>query len=250
MDTWPRWSPDGTRIVWHHVAIPGAWQGTGSEIYVMNSDGSNVQRLTNNSFQDDHPCWGPNGQKIIYTSRRGGQEDVWIMNADGSNKRNLTNHPARDFAGDWRWRRPVSNHPPVADAGGPYLAEATGVIADIDPDTLNVRSKGQWVTAYLIPDPDAEATVILNGSASSDPDGDELHYKWTILDEQGHEIASASGPQPPLSLVPGTYTVELVVSDGKAEALDYSVITVEMVDLQQVDPTTISLHGPAAGPPA
>src|SRR5437588_4855484 len=40
------------------------------EIYVMNADGTNQFRLTNNSVVDDHPNWSPDGTKIAFVSQR------------------------------------------------------------------------------------------------------------------------------------------------------------------------------------
>src|SRR5947199_241856 len=51
MDSGPTWSPDGTRIAF--------WSNRDgkSEIYVMDADGSNVKRLTNNLSDDNDPVW-------------------------------------------------------------------------------------------------------------------------------------------------------------------------------------------------
>ncbi len=39
------------------------------EIYVMNSDGTNQTRLTNNNIIDDHPTFSPDGRKIAFLSQ-------------------------------------------------------------------------------------------------------------------------------------------------------------------------------------
>ena len=60
----PRWSPDGTRIVYarrvHGNQLPRA------EIWVMNADGSNPHQLTSGSF-DDGPSWSPDGSRIAFS---------------------------------------------------------------------------------------------------------------------------------------------------------------------------------------
>ena len=62
------------------------------EIYVMNADGSNRTRLTNNSRRDKYPSWSPDGTKIAFASERDGDgiPDIYVMYADGSNQTQLT----------------------------------------------------------------------------------------------------------------------------------------------------------------
>ncbi|HEY40470.1 MAG TPA: trypsin-like serine protease [Dehalococcoidia bacterium] len=91
----PAWSPDGTKIVFQ------SWEHDPSEIYVMDVDGGNLVRLTDNSDYDDYPAWSPDGTKIAFVSDRDGNNEIYVMDADGSNQRRLTNHSAWDTFPAW-----------------------------------------------------------------------------------------------------------------------------------------------------
>jgi Tol biopolymer transport system component len=103
-ELYPDFSPDGSRMCLY-LGDLGPGSGPGSGIYVMNADGSDPTRLT-----DEHAgvgCeWSPDGKKIAYSYHpdfRGGKwpDDVYVMNADGSGKVNLTSNPERDTSPTW-----------------------------------------------------------------------------------------------------------------------------------------------------
>ena len=100
----PSWSPDGKRIVFTSIRdghVDAEWGLPTSEIYVMDADGKNQRRLTNNPHDDYSPSWSPDGRRIVFTSRRDGNGEIYVMDADGSNLRNLTNHPDDDYHPAW-----------------------------------------------------------------------------------------------------------------------------------------------------
>lgn len=94
-ETSPKWSPSGSKIVF-------SWAPPGfvSQVYVMNADGSNMQRLTTGEANYD-PTWSPDGTRIMFTSDHDGNPELYVMNADGSGQTRLTDNPASDFEPDW-----------------------------------------------------------------------------------------------------------------------------------------------------
>jgi Tol biopolymer transport system component len=54
------------------------------EIYVMNADGTDQTRLTNNTVQDSDPAWSPDGSKIAFSTFGNMREAIAVMNANGT----------------------------------------------------------------------------------------------------------------------------------------------------------------------
>jgi Tol biopolymer transport system component len=78
-----------------------------SEIYIMNSDGSNQINLSNNSDEnitDYYPTFSPDRTKIAFVSDRDYYEqyfDLFIMDVDGSNPINITNDSTLNICPAW-----------------------------------------------------------------------------------------------------------------------------------------------------
>ena len=75
-DDSPRWSPDGERIAFVRVMDRSH---TSAELFIMNADGTDVQRLTNNNVLDIGPSWSPDGTKITFDSTRSGRWEVHVI---------------------------------------------------------------------------------------------------------------------------------------------------------------------------
>ncbi len=82
-------------------------------IYGMRADGSGEGRLSPEPESDDvrrtpaeaffqiEPGWSPDGEQIVFASRRDGRSHIYVMSADGSGTRQLTSGKHDDTAPDW-----------------------------------------------------------------------------------------------------------------------------------------------------
>jgi tricorn protease len=71
------------------------------DIWVVNEDGSNPLRLTDNVARDINPRFSPDGKWIAFSSQRFGNYDVFVMPADGGTARRLTFHSGNDEVVGW-----------------------------------------------------------------------------------------------------------------------------------------------------
>ncbi len=93
----PAWSSDGSKIAFTRQGP----QDTTNAIYVMNADGSGLQRISTTTSGDVDPTWSPDGSKIAFQSNVGMNAEIFVMNADGSNRIDLTNNPGVDLSPKW-----------------------------------------------------------------------------------------------------------------------------------------------------
>ena len=81
------------------------------------------------------------------------------------------------------------------------------------PNTAPVANAGPDQTVVVGP------TVTLDGSHSTDVDGDALQYQWTLVGRPSGSQAALSDPTLVLPTFvadrPGIYAVQLIVNDGK-----------------------------------
>lgn len=83
-----------------HLAFVSVRDGN-EEIYLMQGDGANVRRLTDNPARDWAPAWSDDGNWLVFNSDRDGDEELYLMQADGRNIRQLTDNDAFDCCADW-----------------------------------------------------------------------------------------------------------------------------------------------------
>lgn len=109
----PAWSPDGKKIAFVSNRDAKSTQGVqhAYDIYVMDADGSGLQRLTHDEKGSYRPAWSSDGRRIVFQSAREGSPEnladyeIYIMEADGSQARRLTTNRVFDGHPAWSPRR-------------------------------------------------------------------------------------------------------------------------------------------------
>ncbi len=110
---------------------------------------------------------------------------------------------------------------------------------DSDPDTTTVTTTNSKPVAYAGADQSAPVGTLikLEGTGSSDVDGDALTYTWALTGKPLGSTATLSDPneaKPTFTIdKPGTYIAQLIVNDGKVDS-DPDTMTVNTANSQPV----------------
>ena len=93
----PSWAPDGRTIAF----TSGQFEGN-DEIYVINTDGSDMRRLTTDKRFDWFPSWSPDGRWLAFNSERFGGQELMIANpANGDQIRITIAELTFELAPEW-----------------------------------------------------------------------------------------------------------------------------------------------------
>jgi Tol biopolymer transport system component len=97
LDYAPRFSPDGTRLVFTREVDEAS---SDAALYVVKLDGSGLRKITSGDLYPGDADWSPDGTRIVFEvadpqSPFGG---VWIVGSDGSDLRNVTATASGGFA--------------------------------------------------------------------------------------------------------------------------------------------------------
>lgn len=83
-------SPDGKRVLFSvsYYSIPE--NKSNSELFVMNSDGSDKKQITKTATREASAQWMKDGEHIAFLSSETGTMQLWIMKSDGSDRRQIS----------------------------------------------------------------------------------------------------------------------------------------------------------------
>ena len=104
-DDSPALSPDGARIAFltgRHDPAPRL-PDLKYELYLVNSDGSALRRLTTTEAAEGHPAWSPDGTRIVFDADYDGDgyAEIYAMDVENLEVTRLTSSTANDQFADW-----------------------------------------------------------------------------------------------------------------------------------------------------
>ena len=234
------WSPDGSTFVF----VRGV--GTGSALFVMDADGTDVRRLTTPvrtpeglTSLDMAPAWSPDGRRVAFVSNRtGGEGEVFRIDADGSDLRRLTrtaahvsdHNPTWSPDGRWIWfdsdrpgymNREIYRMRPDGSSVQRITRTADGVddgAPDISPDGRRVvfsstRGNGDQDVWTMRPD-GTDARRLGSGTEIRD----EVFPQWAAGGEQVlyWQFGTPDGPRDTIRLIDADGTGDRALTSGHA----------------------------------
>ena len=91
----PVWSPNS-----HKIAFISERDGN-PEIYVMNSDATELKRITDSGANDYDIAWSPDGRKLAFVSDRDGSPEIYVVDVRDGEVHRLTRNSVRDDQPVW-----------------------------------------------------------------------------------------------------------------------------------------------------
>jgi len=155
-----------------------------SEICLLDIDGSNFIRLTENNYWDLYPTWSPDDTKIAFLSFRENDLDIYMMNKDGTDQSKFYDSGSHDA--DIHW---IDNTIVFTSGSKIWKINDDGTSPTI---ITNPPNAGEWGNANL-PFGDYDPNI--------HPDGTMIAFERLENDASPH----------------GNYNIFIVKMDGKNE---------------------------------
>jgi len=156
---------------------PAGTLADAAEIYLMDGDGTNARRLTNNQDGDSLPAISPDGTHIVFDSNRlrapgqpANTQHLFLMNIDGSEQRPLTRGSSASWSPDGKR---IAFHASASGAAAPTRMEPGAPASDSDifvgaiEDLLKQRGTARNLT---------NSPSTIDDDADWSPDGRRIVY--------------------------------------------------------------------------
>jgi Tol biopolymer transport system component len=162
-----------------------------AEIYLMNPDGTNPVRVTNNAWGDSMPTLSPNGKgAIVFDSNRlrapsepFNTSDLFLMKHDGSGQTFLTRGDSPTWSPD---STHIAFHRSASGAGLPLKADPGAPTSDSDIFVASVCE----ILAGVPPTNITNSPTEIDDDAAWSPDGQKI--LWTFHSASDNPVNSPS----------------------------------------------------------
>jgi len=161
-----------------------------TEIYLMDMDGRNPRRLTNNRVSDLYPSISPDGRRIVFESGRlrakgdpQNLSDLFIMNADGTNQRHLVRGSSATWSPDGKH---IAYHASASGRGTMNRTNPGSATSDSDIFILNVDDflRGKAKPRNLTNNPET-----IDEDADWSPDGRAIAYtRYGVKEDHANAV--------------------------------------------------------------
>lgn len=192
-DRIPSFSPDGSKIVFQSTRHSDTFTGPFTyDVYVMDANGSDVRRLTEDGSNNGSARFSPDGASILFTSDRGERHEIFVMGADGSDVHGVTS--TSTVAAQLSDESERTNPYWTADGMG-ILFDTRNPTADrwdvyqLDLESerltnLSVDVKGPTAEGAFYPSTSRQGLTAI--SFDHDPDGNTNWEIWLLDTESGN----------------------------------------------------------------
>jgi TolB protein len=205
----PVLSPDGSRIVFHGVP-DGDVENGNWDIYTVNTDGTDLFRVTTGDEMDLFPDWSPDGTRIVFEKERADRgRDLFILNADGTGEERLTDRPGEDGSAAWSpdgiqiaFNSDRDGEPAACRGFGSMDCNVEIYLMDIrGTKVTRITNSGAVIDGFPEWSPDGTQLVIHSNTADP-PWGFDIH----TIDLEGNDMTQITAD--PANLPDGTWYSE------------------------------------------
>jgi dipeptidyl aminopeptidase/acylaminoacyl peptidase len=119
----PQISPDGKKIVYVRRFADPMTDRRYSNLWIINSDGTDHRPITNGNRSDTSPRWSPDGTRVAYLSDADGKQQIYVRWMDSGQTARITNLEQSPDAIVWSPDGKMLSFSALVLGQGPHLAD-------------------------------------------------------------------------------------------------------------------------------
>jgi len=123
LPTDPQISPDGKKIVYVRRFADAATDKRYSNLWIINTDGTDQRPLTTGNRSDHMPRWSPDGTRVAYLSDADGKQQIYVRWMDTGQTARITNLENSPDAINWSPDGKMLSFSAFVPGKGPHLAD-------------------------------------------------------------------------------------------------------------------------------